>query len=107
MLDCIEDEHDSGRGKPIDIEYLLTNVIPSILNVSGRIKPACFASTMLITLSIEHPFLQGRGFVFASQYAKLLPLDSAGRYLDAAIQVVEATEAGIPVKISAVKAVHK
>ncbi|EDR15931.1 uncharacterized protein LACBIDRAFT_242896 [Laccaria bicolor S238N-H82] len=88
VLDCIEDEHDSGRGKPIDIEYLLINVIPSILNVS------------------EHPFLQGRGFVFASQYAKLLPLDSAGHYLDATIQVVESTEAGIPVKISAVKAVH-
>jgi hypothetical protein len=106
VLDCIEDEHDSGRGKPIDIEYLLTNVIPSILNVSGRTKSACF-STILITFPLEHPFLQGRGFVFASQYAKLLPLDSAGQYLDAAIQVVEATEAGIPVKISAVKAVHK
>lgn len=53
------------------------------------------------------PFLQGRGFVFASQYAKLLPDQLAGQYLDASVQVIEATEAGIPVKISAVKAVHK
>lgn len=53
------------------------------------------------------PFLQGRGFVFASQYAKLLPIQLAGQYLDAAVQVIEASEAGIPVKISAVKAIHK
>ncbi|KAF9011181.1 armadillo-type protein [Cyathus striatus] len=88
ILDCIEDEQDSGRQKPIDIEYLLTNVIPSILVLS------------------EFSFLQGRGFVFASQYAKLLPVQSAGQYLDAAIQVIESNDAGVPVKISAVKAVH-
>ncbi|TFK42052.1 armadillo-type protein [Crucibulum laeve] len=88
ILDCVEDEQDSGRPKSIDIEYLLTNVIPSILNLS------------------EFPFLQGRGFVFASQFAKLLPLQSAGHYLEAAIQVVEANDANVPVKISAVKAIH-
>jgi importin-9 len=55
----------------------------------------------------EYPFLQGRAFVFASQYAKLLPSQLAGQYLDAAIQVIEASEAGIPVKISAIKAIHK
>lgn len=31
----------------------------------------------------------------------------AGQYIDAAIQVIEASEAGVPVKISAVRAVHK
>lgn len=55
----------------------------------------------------EYPFLQGRAFVFASQYAKVLPLQSAGHYLDAAVQVLESNEAGVPVKVSAVKAVHK
>ncbi|KAG5349551.1 hypothetical protein C0989_003209 [Termitomyces sp. Mn162] len=88
VLECIEDEEDSGRQKPIDIEYLLSDIIPSILHLS------------------QHPFLQGRGFVFASQYAKLLPTTLAGQYLDTALQVIEAAEAGIPVKISAVKAVH-
>lgn len=64
--------------------------------------------TVLFTTSYtDYPFLQGRGFVFASQYSKLLPETLAGQYLDAALRVIEAVEAGIPVKISAVKAVHK
>ena len=37
----------------------------------------------------------------------MLPLQSAQHYLDAAVQVLELNAAGIPVKISAVKAVHK
>ncbi|KAJ8502564.1 hypothetical protein ONZ45_g11647 [Pleurotus djamor] len=52
--------------KPIDIEYLLANVIPSVLELSGR------------------------AFVFASEYAQLLPLQLAGQYLEAAIHVLEA-----------------
>lgn len=35
ILDCIEDEEESGRPKPIDIDYLLANVIPPVLSVSG------------------------------------------------------------------------
>ncbi|KAF8215831.1 ARM repeat-containing protein [Mycena galopus ATCC 62051] len=88
VQDCVEDEQDAGRAKPIDIELLLSDVVPSILSLS------------------EFPFLQGRGFVFASQYAKLLPVQLAGQYIEAAIQVIEASEAGVPVKISAVRAVH-
>lgn len=45
--------------------------------------------------------------MFASQYAKLLPVTIAGKYLEAAITVLENPEAGIPVKISAVKAILK
>ncbi|KAF7302737.1 ARM repeat-containing protein [Mycena chlorophos] len=86
--ECVEDEQDAGRPKPIDIELLLSNVVPSVLALT------------------EFPFLQGRGFVFASQYAKLLPVQLAGQYIEAAIQVIEASEAGVPVKISAVRAVH-
>ncbi|KAJ3786679.1 ARM repeat-containing protein [Lentinula aff. detonsa] len=88
IQECIDDEQESGRSKPIDIESLLANVIPTILGQS------------------EFPFLQGRGFVFASQYAKLLPVQLAGQYLDAAIHVIEANDASIPIKVSAVKAVH-
>ncbi|EPQ60043.1 ARM repeat-containing protein [Gloeophyllum trabeum ATCC 11539] len=88
VADCIEDEVASERPKPIDIEALLTDVVPSLLGMS------------------ECPFLQGRGFVFASQYAKLLPSNLAGQYLEAAVQVIEAQDAGIPIKISAVKAVQ-
>lgn len=106
ILDCVEDEQDSGREKPIDVEYLLSNVIPSILGLSGMQKFPIFYLKITLVFAV-HPFLQGRGFVFASQYAKLLPLQLAGQYLDAAVQVIEAADAGIPVKISAVKAIHK
>ncbi|KAL7284955.1 hypothetical protein ACG7TL_000044 [Trametes sanguinea] len=80
VLDVIDDERDSGRTPPIDIASLLTNVIPNFLVLT------------------QFPFLQGRAFVFASQYAKLLPGQLAGQYLDAAVQVLEASEASIPVK---------
>ncbi|KAI6120877.1 armadillo-type protein [Pisolithus croceorrhizus] len=82
ILECIDDEIDSGRAKPIDIEDLLANLIPSILTQTRK------------------------AFVFASQFAKLLPLQIAGQYLEAAAQVLESNVAGIPVKLSAVKAIH-
>lgn len=107
IQECIDDERDSGRSKPIDIESLLTNVIPTILGQSGKFVLGSFEILVTMGLRIEFPFLQGRGFVFASQYAKLLPIQLAGQYLDAAIHVIEANEAGIPIKVSAVKAVHK
>ena len=37
----------------------------------------------------------------------MLQLQFAQHYLDAAVHVLELNEAGIPIKISAVKAVHK
>lgn len=55
----------------------------------------------------ECPFLQGRGFVFASQFSRLLPQEIAGSYLDAAIRVIENDGAQIPIKASAVKAIQK
>ncbi|EAU92368.2 hypothetical protein CC1G_00587 [Coprinopsis cinerea okayama7 len=88
ILEVIEDEQDSGREKPIDLDYLLVNVVPFILTTPDK------------------PFLQGRAFVFASQFSKLLPAQSAVQYLDAAVQVIESENASIPVKVSAVKAVH-
>lgn len=35
ILDCIQDEQDSGREKPLDIENLLVNIVPSILGLPG------------------------------------------------------------------------
>ncbi|KAM6498769.1 Armadillo-type fold, partial [Amanita muscaria] len=88
VLDCMDDETDSGREKPIDIESLLVKVIPSLLGLS------------------EYPFLQGQGFVFASRFSRLLPAQTAVQYLEAAIQVIENPDGKVPLKISAVKAVH-
>ena len=45
--------------------------------------------------------------MFVSRFAKLLPPELAGQYLEAAAQVISANDAGIPIKVSAVKAVHK
>lgn len=53
------------------------------------------------------PFLQGRAFVFAGQFAKFLPLQLAGRYFDASMQVLASSDAGILVKLSAVKAIRE
>jgi len=35
VQECIEEEMESGRNKPIDIESLLTNVVPTILGQNG------------------------------------------------------------------------
>lgn len=45
--------------------------------------------------------------MFASQFAEILPTALARQYLDAAIQVLDSTEAGVPVKVSAVRALTK
>ena len=106
VLACIEDEVDSGREKPINIDYLLVEVIPSFLSLDG--KPGVTKPVFcLLPDAPECPFLQGRGFVFASQFSRLLPEEIAGSYLDAAIRVIENGDAQIPIKVSAVKAIQK
>lgn len=56
---------------------------------------------------VDHPFLQGRALVFASRFARLLPVDTARQYLDAAVQVLESPSTGVPFKICAVKAIQQ
>ncbi|KAH8835042.1 ARM repeat-containing protein [Flagelloscypha sp. PMI_526] len=88
IQETIEDERDANRPSPIDIEHILTNVIPTVLNLT------------------DYPFLQGRGFIFVSQFAKLLPIQSAGLYLEAAVQAIESPIAATPVKVAAIRAVQ-
>ncbi|THH01586.1 hypothetical protein EW145_g6890 [Phellinidium pouzarii] len=88
ISDFCDDEQQSGRPKPIDIGSLLSDIIPQLLSLS------------------ECSFLQGRSFVFASQYSKLLPPNLADQYMSAAVNVLEAESAEIPIKISAVKAIQ-
>jgi hypothetical protein len=89
IAEVVQDEAEAGKPSPIDVERLLTGVVPALLRLR------------------ECPFLQGRAFVFASQFARLFPPALGAQYLDAAAQVVEAPEAGVPVKISAIKAIQK
>jgi hypothetical protein len=59
-------------------------------------------------LSSEHPFLQGRGFVFASSFVLILSERGiSGQYLEAAIQALESESVDAVVKISAVKCIRK
>ncbi|KAG8887813.1 hypothetical protein FRB98_008995 [Tulasnella sp. 332] len=67
-----------------DIGSLLTDEIPALLNV---------------------PFLQGRSFVFASNYSKHLPPELTEQYLCAALDILEHQETPIPVKVSAIVAI--
>ncbi|CAG8581226.1 3908_t:CDS:10 [Cetraspora pellucida] len=53
----------------------------------------------------EYPFLQGRAFVFASQYATLLPGELASRYVSEAVCAIQGVGA-IPVKVSALRALQ-
>ncbi|KAH9962326.1 ARM repeat-containing protein [Russula compacta] len=88
VLDISNDEHDAGRPRPIDMEYILARIIPSLLTLSA------------------YPFLQGRCLFLASRFAELLPADVRGQYLEAAIQVIESNETEIPFKVSAVKSIQ-
>ncbi|KAG0235968.1 hypothetical protein BGW42_004423 [Actinomortierella wolfii] len=55
----------------------------------------------------EHnfPFLQGRSFVFASQFASVLPANLASQYVSAAVESISKSPSAI-VKISALKALN-
>jgi hypothetical protein len=53
------------------------------------------------------PFLQGRAFVTASSYARLLPAPLMSQYLNAALEALESSGSGVPLKVAALKAVRK
>ena len=52
----------------------------------------------------DFPFLQGRAFVFASEFAKILPAEMSSEYVSVAVHALQAPASGIPVKISALRA---
>lgn len=41
ILDFCDDEQEAGRQKPIDVESLLTNVVPQLLALSGTYTTRC------------------------------------------------------------------
>ncbi|KAG0311531.1 hypothetical protein BGZ99_010110, partial [Dissophora globulifera] len=53
----------------------------------------------------EFPFLQGRSFVFASQFASILPANLASQYVAAAVEAIMKSPSAV-VKISALKALN-
>ena len=109
FIQIIEDENGEGNPPPFEVESLLVNVIPSLLGLSGLLLLVCSLLDPPLKKSslADCPFLQGRAFVFASSFAKVLPSTLAGQYLLAAVEVLESPGTGIPVKASAVKSIQK
>jgi importin-9 len=35
ILDCIDDEIDADRPKPINIEYILSDIVPNLITLNG------------------------------------------------------------------------
>ncbi|KAI8336598.1 armadillo-type protein [Chlamydoabsidia padenii] len=79
---------DSSRNVQFDLKSLFDHVVLEDMKVG------------------EHPFLQGRAFVFASEFAKILPVDMASQYVAVAVSALQAPTSGIPVKISALRALN-
>ncbi|KAF9581008.1 hypothetical protein BGW38_002133, partial [Lunasporangiospora selenospora] len=67
---------------------------------------ALFDHVVLQNLA-EHdfPFLQGRSFVFASQFATILPANLASQYVSAAVEAILNSPSAV-VKVSALKALN-
>ncbi|KAJ9105109.1 hypothetical protein QFC20_004396 [Naganishia adeliensis] len=73
----------------INLDNMLSSVVPQLLSVS------------------EFPFLQGRGFVFASSFVLILSEKGiSAQYLEAAVQALESDAVDAVVKISAVKCIR-
>ncbi|KAG9127317.1 hypothetical protein FRC07_014850 [Ceratobasidium sp. 392] len=89
ILECLETEESEGRAKPIHVDALVRDIIPQLASAS------------------EYPFLQGRAMVFASQYASTLPQDLQSQYLQVTWTILKSETSGVPVKVSAVKAIRK
>ena len=61
----------------------------------------------MLNVAEDTPFLQGRAFVFASQYASNLPDGLVAQYIAAAVHVLESPTVPVTVKVSAVKTIKK
>jgi hypothetical protein len=97
----LDEDLDTGRAPSLDLHWFFDQVIPGLLGQSSG----------LIRRDKANPsdalFLQGRAFVFASQFAGHLPPAIAEQYLGAAVQALGEQSTSVPVKISAVKTIRK
>ena len=109
LLEMRDEESNEGVSESFDLEHLFKEVVPKLLNTSGKrdMRLGVFAESDRVSVA-DSPFLQGRAFVFASQY--VLTLAEAGisrQYLEAAVQALEAGGVESVVKISAIKTIRK
>ncbi|CAK9782992.1 ARM repeat-containing protein [Cutaneotrichosporon oleaginosum] len=88
LTNLLEQDSDAGRQPTLDLAYFFDQVIPSLL------------------VQTDAPFLQGRAFVFASQFASPLSDNVAQHYLNATVEALSSENISVPVKISAVKTIR-
>ncbi|GAA5974253.1 hypothetical protein JCM11641_003356 [Rhodosporidiobolus odoratus] len=86
LIEHVQEQAEGGKQPVFALERVFEGVVMTYLTAT------------------DFPFLQGRAFVFASQYAEVLPQQLAQQYINAAIVVLDAADAGVPVKVSAVRA---
>ena len=55
----------------------------------------------------EFPYLQARSLIFASKFSGLASAEIARQYAAHSVTILESKDSGIPVKLSAVKAIRK
>lgn len=99
-----EDEEKAGLPATVNLKHIFDHIVPSLLQQSGQSLSIIW---IILPDRLDSPFLQGRAFVFASSFASLLPAPLAGEYLAAAVNVLQAHDVSVLVKISAVKAIKK
>ncbi|CAG8679477.1 17253_t:CDS:2 [Dentiscutata erythropus] len=91
------------------VGFVSNELITALQDEASKVKfdlPGLFEHVVFDHLTaIEYPFLQGRAFVFASQYAVLLPGELATRYVSEAVRAIQEIGA-IPVKVSALRALQ-
>ncbi|CAJ0756972.1 17446_t:CDS:10, partial [Entrophospora sp. SA101] len=78
--------NDKNLNIGINLGILFEQIIHQILNEPG------------------FPFLRGRAFVFASQFASVLPGELTSGFIKAAIEAIKDPDGTIPVKVSALRA---
>ncbi|KAI7859526.1 armadillo-type protein [Circinella umbellata] len=86
--DLIDGLKDESRTVQFDLKSLFDHVVLESMNQTA------------------FPFLQGRAFVFASEFAKVLPTEMASQYVMAAVNALQSPASSIPVKISALRALN-
>lgn len=61
----------------------------------------------LTNVFADTPYLQGRAFVFASQFITALPESAGADYISQALAAIAHDETSIPVKLSAIRGIVK
>lgn len=80
--------------------------LSSVLEVRTMAQ-RCDRTGVLTGIVADTPYLQGRAFVFASQFITALPESAGADFLSQALSAIAHEETSIPVKLSAIRGIVK